>query len=389
MGNHKYYIYMCNAIDDVVKAERRITTDSPAASNKVFGISRALASAKARVVVLSMGRGRQDGSGRRYSARLKRSAGIPVIYAAFLNIPFLTHIVSSFSLMFCLWRIIRKRRAVLIAYNRFPYYLPTLLLARAAGIPCYLDLEDGFMREKPGIFNKILVHIFQILCPHGALLACSALGGQVNQSRKMVCYGIASPSSVIHDWEQEKIKILFGGTLCRDTGCRLFMDAVYILMEHYPRCAEKIRFTITGKGEMAEEIARFAAGPEGDIVEFLDVVSTNHYRRVVNTSHAGLCLKLVSSGFHTTTFPSKVIELAAAGLLLISTRVSDVPLIFPENSAMFLPDETPRALAEAIVKVERNRANMQNRASRGMDAVDHCCSARRVGSELKAFLNGG
>ena len=65
-------------------------------------------------------------------------------------------------------------------------------------------------------------------------------------------------------------------------------------------------------------------------------LTMSDYRAFMDTMDIGLCLKLSSTGIGETTFPSKVVEIAASGLLLCATSISDVPLIFDDASAIIL-----------------------------------------------------
>ncbi|UNE78277.1 hypothetical protein IMY97_23195 [Pectobacterium versatile] len=65
----KKIIIICNAIDDVVRSERSITTDSPAASRKVFMLADALADTHVHVDIISMGRGKANGGLKFYNLK--------------------------------------------------------------------------------------------------------------------------------------------------------------------------------------------------------------------------------------------------------------------------------------------------------------------------------
>jgi hypothetical protein len=142
----RYQVYLCNAIAEPVLKARAITTDSPAATNKVISMSRALKKAGGTPLVLSFGRGRQRGTGFKYSIKVGRLNGTPIIYAAFWHLPVLTHIVSLCSaaaivLSLC-WR---RRVRSLIIYNRSPHAICALMIANLFHHPCVLDLEDGYI----------------------------------------------------------------------------------------------------------------------------------------------------------------------------------------------------------------------------------------------------
>jgi len=149
---------------------------------------------------------------------------------------------------------------------------------------------------------------------------------------------------------------------------------------------EDLEFVVTGKGDMATSLQALAARDGFPKVKFLGSVSRVDYVRAVQRAHVGMALKLPSSDLADTTFPSKVIELASVGLLVLSTRVSDVPTLFREDGAIYLNNEDPKELAERLLWLIRNREAVAQTAMRGQAYIDEICSPQKVGLLLKAFF---
>jgi hypothetical protein len=162
-------LYLCNAVDEETKKERNIRFDSPAATNKVLGLAKALQTQTVDIQVLSLGRGKQTGSYKKFPAKSTSVNGIPVHYAAFWHMPLLTHIVGSLSMALKFNKFLKDHsgRVIVIAYNRLWHYLPTLILAKLKHASGYLDLEDGtiissglktFFRKSYSVFYAIVGH---------------------------------------------------------------------------------------------------------------------------------------------------------------------------------------------------------------------------------------
>ena len=83
MRQRQVVVYLSNAVDESIKAERAITTDSPAATNKVLALAGAMRGVGMRCTVLSLGRGRQNGTCIQHAATAKRLEHGTVLYAAF------------------------------------------------------------------------------------------------------------------------------------------------------------------------------------------------------------------------------------------------------------------------------------------------------------------
>jgi len=380
-------IYLCNALDEETKNSRFITTDSPAATKKVFSLCYALKTASVASIILSMGRGRQNGTSMRFPKLRKSINGIDVLYASFWHIPVLTHVVTALSLMLNMRILIKKGGNVLLVYNCCWHYIPALLLAKLFGLRCFLDLEDGWVDGKQSWVQKTKASFFNWACNSGSLLACDALKSQVKTDRNLTCYGAVSTLREIkRDWNSDKIQVLFGGSLSEGTGAKLFIEAIEVFMRKYPSTRHSLHVTVVGFGDMTQEIARFATCKTGGMVEFRGSVSNSDYAELLDSNHIGLCLKLSSGPFHDSTFPSKVIELSSNGLLIISTPVSDVPKLFSSEMAILLPSDSAEALADALFWVVKHRQEASFRANRGRDMIVQRFSEEAVGLELRTFL---
>jgi glycosyltransferase involved in cell wall biosynthesis len=384
-------IYLCNAIDEQICSERHITSDSPAATQKVLQVASALRNSGVGAVVLSLGRGRQQQSGKWYSAKVVRTDGVPVVYAPFFDYPVLTHLVSLICLLPLVWRL-RSRRgsSVILAYNRLPHYLLAMEWARLLGFRRFLDLEDGDVKVEGAFFRRLLGQAlgarFNQLCNGGGMLAASVLGKQYAGRRTVCCYGVAGPLDYAHDWNAKPLVVLLGGTLQRTTGAQLFVDAIQCLRTSGNHNLADIEFVVTGAGDMSAKLAVLAADGGPPRVRFLGRVSREDYIRGVKQAHVGLALKLPSEDLADTTFPSKVIELSSSGLLLLSTRVSDVAQLFQEDGALYLDSENPQKLADLLLWIVDNRMAAAQIAMRGQLRVAEVCSQARVGQSLKGFF---
>lgn len=387
-------IYLCNALDERTRAERTITSDSPAATQKVLQVASALRRSRVGAVVLSLGRGRQQGSGKWYPAKVVREGGITIVYAPFFDFPVLTHLISLFGLLPLIWRLRSSHGSTaILAYNRLPHYLLAMELARLLRLRRFLDLEDGDVQDGGTAFRRWLARIlsarFDHLCNAGGMLAASALGQQYAGPRTVCCYGVATPEPHDRNWDATPLVVLLGGTLQRTTGAQLFAEAISHLRASARPELEVIEFVVTGKGDMAASLQALAAQEGFPKVHFLGSVSRCDYVRMVQRVHVGMALKLPSSELADTTFPSKVIELASAGLLVLSTRVSDVPSLFREDGAIYLHSEDPQELAERLLWLVRNKGAVARTAARGQAYIAETCSPEKVGQLLKAFFFPG
>ena len=383
-------IVVCNAMDDMLRIERGITTDSPAASRKVFMMCQALRRAGIRPVVLSLGRGRQDGSGRYFGATVRRAAGVPLVYAAFCHRALLSQLLSLIAPVFLLWRIRRLAGdQVIVFYNRMPAYAAALALAWLLRLRIVLDLEDGEvptqtsrLKRQVGVFAR---RLFDRLCNGGALLACRALEAST-RLRPVACYyGTVEPRQNFARWHEQGLTVLMGGTVSRDTGAHLLADALRSLRNIRAGWTEGLTVAVTGKGDAIDRLRLLAQEPGWPRVTVHGRTSDAEYRAIVERAQVGLALKPRSGPLANTTFPSKVVELAGVGLLVLTTDISDVKDLFG-SGALYLDDESAAGLAERLQWLCQNRDAAQRIAGLGMERVRDRCDPLLAGQALAAFL---
>lgn len=384
-------IYLCNAIDEQLRSERKITTDSPAATEKVFQVSSALRYAGVGVVILSLGRGRQQKTGKWFSTKLVRINGIPTVYAPFFDAPIVTHLISLIGLLPLVWSL-RSRHGtpVILAYNRLPHYLFAMEFAKILRFKRFLDLEDGDVTGDVGLLQRWIARIlsskFNHLCISGGMLASSLLSNQYTGTRTVCCYGVAPTQKYQRDWNAKPLVVLLGGTLQRATGAQLFIDTINELRIQHNHKLSEIEFIVTGTGEMAADLLKLAAEKGFPRVNYLGRVSRKDYVAIIQQAHIGLALKLPADKLADTTFPSKVIELASAGLLIISTSISDVPKIFETDGALYLRTGHFQELVAHLIWALDNRSDAACIAGKGQARVQDTCSREKVGNLLKAFF---
>ena len=365
-------------------------TDSPAASRKIFLLCRAMSKAGVRATVVSLGRGRQDGSGRYFRAKAQRVAGVPVIYLPFLHAPVLSELLTLVAFFPLLWRLHRKKATkTILFYNRMPAYLPALIVAKMLRINAVLDLEDGATDlshwSLSGVKSRMLRWFYDTLCSGGALLACQALENLTKLRPTLCCYGTSESLSTEANWNLSPVTVLLGGTVSYDTGAPLLINAINRLREQSPAWASNISFTITGKGDCLEPFKALAAGDGKPKVFVHGRTTDEEYRRILANTHVGLALKPNSGALADTTFPSKVIEFASLGILVMSTDISDVRQVLADG-AIYLELDDPTLLIEKLRWVVEHRDAARALSVSGMKAVSAACAPEKVGHRLRDFL---
>ena len=386
----KQLVFICNALDDLTRLERGIVTDSPAASRKIFLLCRAMKKVGVRPLVLSSGRGRQDGSGRYFGAKVQRVNGVVVVYLPFFHRNIFSELLTLFSSVPILLYLHRKKAInTIIFYNRMIAYLPQLFFAGILGINTVLDLEDGeielFTYSLSSIKSRVLRFLYDTFCSGGALLACQALENSTKLRPTQCCYGISDIANKIVNWDSPSINILFGGTISYDTGSAILIDAINLLREESSDWSSKIRIIITGKGDCLERFKLLQTDTRQPKVIVYGRTTDEQYREILSSTHVGLALKPNYGALANTTFPSKVIEFASLGILVVSTDISDVRKVLVDG-AIYLDIDDPKLLIEKLRWIVEHPDISKSLSISGKLAVYDLCSPERVGARLVNFL---
>tara|TARA_R110002074_G_C12555300_1_gene667052 strand:+ start:4690 stop:5733 length:1044 start_codon:yes stop_codon:yes gene_type:complete len=297
---------------------------------------------------------------------------------------------ASFSYFFYAKLYVRKDDVV-IFYNPFPEYILAALYLKLTGRPAVLDLEDIpiFVWNSPSdvvywLSWKLLIS----LCQRRYLTASRSIGERCNYSKFLPVHGVVpiNAKRTPKRLDGDRLEILFGGTINQGAGLGLFVDAVSLLCDLEPDLP--VRFVITGYFpiDYFSEFARRVMSESNFEFEILPNLTMSEYRNLVDRVDVGLSLKLPSQSVGTTTFPSKLIEYAAYGLLVCTLPVGDVLEIFSETTACILESEDPKVLANAILSVVREREKFATIAGRGCDVIFEKYTRHQVGRQILEFL---
>lgn len=381
-------VIISNAIDDVTRNERTINTDSPAASRKVFMMARALKTVGVRPYVLSLGRGHANGKCDYFATKVCRVDGVATIYAPFSHLIGYSELLSLFGLLRPLRRLTRHSQRAVIFYNRMTAYLVLLVASLHLGYRSYLDLEDGEVVNGVGLkawIAKVVSAQFDRYCCHGALLACGALASMTTLRPLHRYYGTADGEINPDRWNSDRIACLMSGTLAMDTGAPMLIEAIRRMRIRRLEWASKVSFEVTGKGDSLVEFHQLALEHVHPLVNVHGRTSDVRYREILRACEIGLALKPVGGELADTTFPSKVIEFASSGLLVLSTDISDVRSLLGEG-AQYLERNDPDLLIERLAQIVEDRRSAELCATQGRLAVERQCAPQAAGMSLRNFL---
>ncbi|MET3516153.1 glycosyltransferase involved in cell wall biosynthesis [Pseudacidovorax sp. 1753] len=365
-------------------------THIAAATNKVLNLCKSVRTQKVSAVVIAspITTSNKEKIFTKPHATFER--GIPVFYLRTLTKKGLNRIFAAWGYLFAAKRICTcEGRKSAVFYNFFIEYTLALILLKIMGIPAYLDVEDGPRADEKdfrGFVNRVSYWIISRLTVDRKLVASKKLAEKLKFDDYCVVYGAVSSNLTREKKASGGIKILYGGALMRDTGLDLFLDA----LNNLSKCTlpSKLTFVVTGFADRDLSNIPFNLTSSNIDVHLKLGCSRQEYLEELKTSFASLALKLPSTEMGSTTYPSKTLEVAAEGLLLISTDVSDVGAVFTSGvNALILEREDPLCLVRAIKSILEQPKRFEEIARAGRDLIMTEHSYQAVGARLCRFLS--
>ncbi|GAB3627443.1 hypothetical protein PTE30175_02133 [Pandoraea terrae] len=362
-----------------------------AASHKVAGMAAGLRSQGRRAVVVSSPIVTRERRRWGFGGRVCRDDGMACVYLPVVRMRGWNRLWSG---LLYLWFAVRRIRAddTVVFYNFFPEYLlaAAWLRCRYGAERLIMDIEDGPRADEPGARARITRWSFRVLrrlCSPRAIVVSHQLAASLGVTDACVINGVALSGPALPPDFDGPVTFLYGGTIEAGTGLPIFVDAVRQIAREHPQLAARIRFLITGFGA-TEELEALAADVRlsGVVVDVRQDVGPTEYLAALRASQVGLSLRMPVSSLSATTFPSKVIEFAANGLLVLTTDVSDIGRIFDGATAVVLREATAQGLAAQMIAIAADPATHARVAAAGRTRVIERFSIAAIGRQLADFL---
>ncbi|MGG1945037.1 glycosyltransferase [Trinickia sp. NRRL B-1857] len=363
-----------------------------AAAHKVVGMVAGMRAHARRAVIVSSPIVTASRDRKFFAGFACRDASLPCAYLPAISLRGLNRIFAAFCYLRFAWQQV-KRDDVVVLYNYFPEYIlvAAWLRLRLGRERVLLDIEDGPRSDENdlrGFVTRASLRVLKRLCSERAIVVSRELAQSLSIDDACVVNGVCAAQATPPRAFGTPITFLYGGTIETDTGLYLFAEGVRRFAKLYRALANRVRFVVSGfgGGQTLETLAREMA-TVGVCVELHQDIGPHEYRQLLAGADVGLSLRIPGTELATTTFPSKVVEFASQGLLVLSTDVSDVSLLFDEDSAALIREATPDALAHRIASIVENPDAHRRVAEQGRHVIEATCGRREVGARLIEFLD--
>lgn len=362
-----------------------------AASHKVAGLAAGVRSQANASIVVSSPIVTASTGPRLFRGFICRDERLACAYLPAISVRGLNRVFAAFAYLAFAMRQVRRGDGV-VFYNYFPEYVlvAAFLRWRLGRDKVVMDLEDGPRedeRDLRGIVNRLSLRILSRVCSPRAIVVSRQLAQALRIGDACVVNGVSPDTIQRRAQFGRPITFLYGGSIEKSTGLDLFCGALRELAQTRPELRDQVRFVVTGfgggaqLGALSEELAA-----SGFTLDVKQDVGPDEYRHTLASADVGLSLKMPQSAFNATTFPSKVIELASLGLLVLTTDISDISLLFDDASAAILRVAQPAELASLIADIASAPEHYAHTAQAGQRRIVERCSRHAVGQRLVAFL---
>ncbi len=354
----------------------------------------ALADTDVHVDIVSMGRGKANGGFKFYNLKKIKKGNVNITYLPFTHIRFFSELLTFLYLAIITACSIAKggySDKAVIFYNRLPAYILSLFVSVIFRAKRIIDIEDGEIvsNESKSLKNKvksIVPWLYDAFCKDGAMLACSALSSMTKIEHTTCYYGTVSP--VIREntvFDRNKVSILLSGSLSEDTGAERLSNAIRLMRSDSQRW-RNVQFEISGQGPSLQSFQDLMNGEGFPAVRVHGRLSNSDYHDLLVNCDVGLALKPIIGSLANTTFPSKVVEYANSGLLVISTDISDVRHVLGADGAIFLSTDSEDEIINAFDKVIHDTAWSRKTAEEGKNNVLNLLAPERASNKLMDFI---
>jgi len=362
-----------------------------AASNKVMGMAAGVRSQTGASLIVSSPIVTASPKRRYFGGFVCRDQQLACAYLPAISVRGLNRVFAALVYLAFAMRHIRGGDGV-VFYNYFPEYVPVaaVLRWRLGRDRIVMDLEDGPRTDEKnlrGYMNRFSLRLMSRVCSPRAIVVSQTLADMMKVDDACVVNGVSPDFGPRRTAFGSSVTFLYGGSINPDTGLDLFIAALRTLARERPELGVRTRFVVTGfgGGDKLAALARELA-PTGFTLDVRQDTGPDEYKQILARADVGLSLKLPDSELNATTFPSKVIEFASHGLLVLTTDVSDIPLLFDRDTAAILPDAQAATLANLLAAIAADPERYAAIAAAGQRRIVERCSRRSVGRRLVEFL---
>lgn len=234
---------------------------------------------------------------------------------------------------------IKKYKYKIFFYNSLPEYLFAIIYCKIFNLDIFLDIEDSPRRDEfniNAIINSIFFYIYKNYFFKNYM--CTNIKNYKlikKYNKKFIYYGSIKKFIPNNLLANDKILILFSGTINKVTGLNIFIELVHQINidDNYMFIREKVHFYVTGNLDRRDDIS--------SLLNYSNVslklnLPYNDYLNLLSNVNLAFNLRIPNSYINNTTFPSKIIEYLRHNIHVISSKNEDLESFKFYNSVFIM-----------------------------------------------------
>ena len=258
----------------------------------------------------------------------------------FVHIQFLT---------WCLFNL--KPNEQVLVYHSLGFDADFLFLKKVKGIRIIGDIEEIYQDvSKQKISKEKNEYRFIEICDK-FLFPNTVLNERLNKNNRsyLVCHGIYKANEIVAEkFSDGKIHLLYSGTFDPVKGGAV---ASIRMAEFLP---ENYHLHITGFGDdtaVLSELRRIKNVAKCDIT-YHGYLDNEAFVNLMQSCSIGLCTQDPTSLLNLTSFPSKILNYMANGLVVLSGRNRAIEESSIADVIYYYDEQSPKAMADAVLRIE-------------------------------------
>lgn len=255
-------------------------------------------------------------------------------------------------LQFFIWCLINiKRGEQILVYHSLGYDSAFIKLKSIKRIKIIGDIEEIYQDvSKQKISKEKNEYRFIEICDK-FLFPNTVLNERLNKNNRsyLVCHGIYKANEIVAEkFSDGKIHLLYSGTFDPVKGGAV---ASIRMAEFLP---ENYHLHITGFGDdtaVLSELRRIKNVAKCDIT-YHGYLDNEAFVNLMQSCSIGLCTQDPTSLLNLTSFPSKILNYMANGLVVLSGRNRAIEESSIADVIYYYDEQSPKAMADAVLRIE-------------------------------------
>lgn len=305
-----------------------------------------------------------------------------------------TGVLASLRLLIYISRSV-PRNSLVVAFGYSPLLLLVLWIVKFKHLGVFtiiFDNHKGALSSKRWI-KKMLIDLYfntgfkMIMLMTGIFVVTPKAGAIVTRRNPYVhITRIGATSEQINRWREPEVRdsfhLIFAGALEEYNSISEMIEACRLLNESE---TERIKYilTICGSGSLSPVAAEAALAQKE--IQYLGLVPNSEVQERLSLSHLALNPRDMDSPITEFAFPSKLIDLLAAGIPIVSTPVMNAEIL--SKYARVIPANDPASIVKAVRDVAQQYNQFVKKAAPAKEFVGESFDSIKIAHEMLDFMS--